>query len=61
MAMHRSINHINLFKQTSSSPPNQAQEIMNSNVGEYLMKYSLGTPPVQILGIVDTGNDLIWL
>ena len=61
MAMHRSINHINLFKQTSSSPPNQAQEIMNSNVGEYLMKYSLGTPPVQILGFVDMDDDLVWL
>ena len=25
------------------------------------MKYSVGTPPVQILGIIDTGSDLIWL
>ena len=32
-----------------------------SNGGEYLLKYFVGTPPVQILGIVDTGSDLIWL
>ncbi|XP_019435243.1 PREDICTED: LOW QUALITY PROTEIN: aspartic proteinase CDR1-like, partial [Lupinus angustifolius] len=29
--------------------------------GEYLMSYSIGTPPVKILGIVDTGSDIIWL
>lgn len=61
MALCCSIHHINHFKQTSSSSPNQAQAEINSNVGEYLMKYSLGTPPVQILGFVDTGDDLISL
>ncbi|KOM49265.1 hypothetical protein LR48_Vigan08g009200 [Vigna angularis] len=25
------------------------------------MNYSVGTPPVQILGIVDTGSDIIWM
>nr|POE76027.1 aspartic proteinase cdr1 [Quercus suber] len=25
------------------------------------MKYSVGTPPVEILGIADTGSDLTWL
>ena len=25
------------------------------------MKYSVGKPPVQIIGIADTGSDLIWL
>ena len=30
-----------------------------SNGGEYLLKYFVGTPPVQILGIADTGNELI--
>ena len=53
MALHPSINHINHFKQTSSPSPNQAQVDIISNVGEYLMKYSLGTPPMQILGFVD--------
>ena len=59
MALHPSINHINHFKQTSSPSPNQAQVDIISNVGEYLMKYSLGTPPMQILGFVDTGDDFV--
>ena len=55
MALH----HINHFKQTSSPSPNQAQANIISNVGEYLMKYSLDKPPVQILGFVDTGDDFV--
>ncbi|XP_074308423.1 aspartic proteinase CDR1-like [Silene latifolia] len=28
--------------------------------GEYLMNISIGTPPVRVLGIADTGSDLTW-
>ncbi|KAH6831252.1 Eukaryotic aspartyl protease family protein [Perilla frutescens var. hirtella] len=28
--------------------------------GEYLMKIKIGTPPVEQLGIADTGSDLTW-
>ncbi|CAN1233765.1 Aspartic proteinase CDR1 [Linum perenne] len=28
--------------------------------GEYLMNISIGTPPFQILGILDTGSDITW-
>jgi hypothetical protein len=28
--------------------------------GEYLMKISLGTPAIEVLGIVDTGSDVVW-
>ncbi|KAI3685950.1 hypothetical protein L1987_79619 [Smallanthus sonchifolius] len=28
--------------------------------GEYIMKIQIGTPPVQVLGIADTGSDLTW-
>ncbi|GFP96591.1 aspartic proteinase cdr1 [Phtheirospermum japonicum] len=28
--------------------------------GDYLMKIGIGTPPVEILGIADTGSDLTW-
>ncbi|XP_054813284.1 aspartic proteinase CDR1-like [Prosopis cineraria] len=28
--------------------------------GEYVMSYSVGTPPFEIFGIADTGSDLIW-
>ena len=33
---------------------------MTPGGGEYLMKVSLGTPPVELLGIADTGSDLTW-
>ena len=60
-ALCHSINHVNHFKLTSSLSTNAAQANIISNGGEYLLKYFVGTPPVQILGIVDTGSDLIWL
>ncbi|KAK4490870.1 hypothetical protein RD792_001585 [Penstemon davidsonii] len=41
-----------------STDPIQARVI--PDYGEYLMKISIGTPPVEILGIVDTGSDLTW-
>ncbi|KAE7999236.1 hypothetical protein FH972_003689 [Carpinus fangiana] len=63
-ALQRSITRVNHFKPTSSSSlsPN---ELPRSEIvavrGEYLMKYSVGTPPVPVLGVADTGSDLIWL
>jgi hypothetical protein len=62
-ALRRSITRVNHFKPASSSlSPN---ELPRSEVvavrGEYLMKYSIGTPPVPVLGVADTGSDLIWL
>ncbi|KAK7308899.1 hypothetical protein RJT34_05223 [Clitoria ternatea] len=33
---------------------------VTSNNGDYLMKLSLGTPPVDMYGLVDTGSDLVW-
>jgi hypothetical protein len=63
-ALRRSITRVNHFKPTSSNSlsPN---ELPRSEIvaigGEYLLKYSIGTPPVPVLGIADTGSDLIWL
>ncbi|XP_059456612.1 aspartic proteinase CDR1-like [Corylus avellana] len=63
-ALQRSITRVNHFKPTSSSSlsPNELPrpEIVAVG-GEYLMKYSVGTPPVPVLGVADTGSDLIWL
>ncbi|XP_057450151.1 aspartic proteinase CDR1-like [Lotus japonicus] len=33
---------------------------VTSNNGDYLMKLTLGSPPVDIYGLVDTGSDLVW-
>ena len=60
-ALRRSINHVNHFKPTSSLSTNAAQANIISNGGEYLLEYFVGTPPVQILGIANTGSELIWL
>ncbi|XP_010113016.2 aspartic proteinase CDR1 isoform X1 [Morus notabilis] len=43
---------------SSSSIPIQSKIIPSE--GEYLMNVSLGTPPVPVLGIADTGSDLMW-
>ncbi|CBI29231.3 unnamed protein product, partial [Vitis vinifera] len=40
--------------------PNDIQSNVISGGGSYLMNISLGTPPVSMLGIADTGSDLIW-
>ncbi|PIN13612.1 Aspartyl protease [Handroanthus impetiginosus] len=29
-------------------------------VGEYLMKINIGTPPVEVVAVADTGSDLTW-
>ncbi|XP_021726978.1 aspartic proteinase CDR1-like [Chenopodium quinoa] len=31
------------------------------NGGDYLMKIGVGTPPVEVMVVVDTGSDLTWL
>ncbi|GJU18979.1 eukaryotic aspartyl protease family protein [Tanacetum coccineum] len=33
---------------------------ISNNFGEYLMSIDIGTPPVKVLGIADTGSDLTW-
>ncbi|KAK7283923.1 hypothetical protein RIF29_13672 [Crotalaria pallida] len=59
-AFRRSINRVNHFKQRSSSTKNVESDVI-SDLGEYLMSYSIGTPPFKVLGIVDTGSDIVWL
>ncbi|GMY05099.1 aspartic proteinase CDR1-like [Fagus crenata] len=58
-AFSRSISRANRFK-----PSLQSKSSIQSNViasdGEYLMKVSLGTPAIEVLGIADTGSDLTW-
>lgn len=67
-AFRRSFSRIDRFKPStallsssslsSSSKPIQSRIIPSE--GEYLMNVSIGTPPVTVLGIADTGSDLIW-
>ncbi|KAJ1413541.1 Xylanase inhibitor, C-terminal [Sesbania bispinosa] len=59
-AVRRSINRANHFNK-ASIPSSTAETIVTPDSGEYLMSYSIGTPPFQLFGIVDTGSDIVWL
>ncbi|XP_058777059.1 aspartic proteinase CDR1-like [Vicia villosa] len=60
--VHRSINRANYFyKKLSSTKNNLGSYMPSDNGGQYLMGYSVGTPPFKVYGIVDTGSNLNWL
>ncbi|KAK1374170.1 aspartic proteinase CDR1-like [Heracleum sosnowskyi] len=44
----------------ASSPPT-IQSPLTAVTGEYLMKISVGTPPLDFLAAADTGSDLTWI
>nr|KYP52677.1 Aspartic proteinase nepenthesin-1 [Cajanus cajan] len=50
------------FYQVPKKPyaTNGALASVTSNNGDYLMKLTLGTPPFDVYGLVDTGSDLVW-
>ncbi|WVZ02886.1 hypothetical protein V8G54_023692 [Vigna mungo] len=50
-------NHFNKSYESANTP----HATVTSTVGEYLMSYSIGTPPTQVYGILDTGSDITWL
>ncbi|KAJ4721410.1 aspartic proteinase CDR1-like [Melia azedarach] len=61
-AIRRSSNRIKLIDPNFASLSSaQADIIPADSGGEFLMKVSIGTPPVEILAIADTGSDLIWI
>ncbi|KAL5724766.1 hypothetical protein ACHQM5_007986 [Ranunculus cassubicifolius] len=55
-AVSRSISRITCI----SKPLAVNQPVVIPDGGEYLMRVSIGTPPVEVFGIVDTGSDLTW-
>ncbi|RDX67951.1 Aspartic proteinase CDR1, partial [Mucuna pruriens] len=59
-AVRRSINRANNLN-LGATHPNTVMAKVTKNYGEYLMSYSVGTPPFQLFGIIDTGSDIIWL
>ena len=58
-AFARSISRANHFRPSLKSKSSIQSNVI-ANGGEYLMKISLGTPAVEVLGIADTGSDLTW-
>ncbi|XP_029126002.1 aspartic proteinase CDR1 [Cajanus cajan] len=60
-AFHRSINRVNNFYPKSKASQMTPLSEIIANSGAYLMRYSIGTPPFEVMGFVDTGSDLVWL
>ncbi|KEH21034.1 putative nepenthesin [Medicago truncatula] len=58
-AARRSINRANHFYKNSLTSSPESNVIPDN--GEYLMTYSIGSPPFKLYGIVDTGSDIVWL
>ncbi|KAL3739115.1 hypothetical protein ACJRO7_020506 [Eucalyptus globulus] len=59
-AVRRSISRVNRLDPSSAGAPKTPSTTLVPNDGVYLMNISLGNPRVTILGIADTGSDLIW-
>jgi len=57
-AARRSINIANHFYKDSLA--NTPQSTVFPDKGDYLMTYSVGTPPFKLYGLVDTGSDIVW-
>ncbi|KAL2461386.1 Eukaryotic aspartyl protease family protein [Abeliophyllum distichum] len=57
-ALRRSFNRLKRFRIDYSTQSANADIISDS--GGFLVKFSIGTPPVPILAVFDTGSDLIW-
>ncbi|WJX92809.1 hypothetical protein P8452_74401 [Trifolium repens] len=59
-ALRRSINRVNhIYKDSLTN--NTPESTVSSGDGDFLMTYSIGTPPFKIYGVVDTGSDIVWL
>ncbi|KAI5440177.1 aspartic proteinase CDR1 [Lathyrus oleraceus] len=53
---------VKLFRKSSSKyMPNIVQAPIHAYIGQHLMEVYIGTPPIKISGITDTGSDLIWI
>ncbi|XP_039142425.1 aspartic proteinase CDR1-like [Dioscorea cayenensis subsp. rotundata] len=46
---------------SAPGPSSNGQSKVIPNDGDYLMELGIGTPPVKIVAIADTGSDLVWI
>ncbi|XP_030502669.2 aspartic proteinase CDR1-like [Cannabis sativa] len=59
-AFRRSFSRLSHYQSTLVTQKSAIQSRIIPSEGEYLMNISIGTPPIQLIGIADTGSDLIW-
>ncbi|CAL0302481.1 unnamed protein product [Lupinus luteus] len=68
LPVHQAVNggfSVKLIRKNSTNAPFQrlmdaTQTKSYAHLGEYLLELSIGTPPVKVYGILDTGSALIW-
>ncbi|KAK7343142.1 hypothetical protein VNO80_26105 [Phaseolus coccineus] len=59
-ALRRSFNRANHFNQSFGFPSTVRATVI-PDFGEYVMRYAVGTPPLKVFGLLDTGSDIIWM
>ncbi|KAL1535874.1 cathepsin D [Salvia divinorum] len=59
--VQRSFNRAKTLIRRDGNSPQEASVDIVPDAGEYLMRFSLGTPKVETLAIADTGSDLTWI
>lgn len=57
----RSIYQLNRASHSDLNEKKTLERVRIPNHGEYLMRFYIGTPPVERLAIADTASDLIWV
>ncbi|ESW21199.1 hypothetical protein PHAVU_005G050500 [Phaseolus vulgaris] len=57
----RSISRLNRVSNLLDQNNKLPQSVLIPHNGEYLMRFYIGTPPVERLAIAETGSDLIWV
>ncbi|XP_038690824.1 probable aspartic protease At2g35615 [Tripterygium wilfordii] len=58
----RSQNRINQFRDLYMNfNEEKIESVIIPNGGDFLMKIYVGSPPVEVLAVADTGSDLIWI
>ncbi|KAE9593637.1 hypothetical protein Lal_00036549 [Lupinus albus] len=60
-AIRRSLNRVKHFYPKEDGAYKVLQAPITNINGEFLMKYSIGTPNFDGMAVADTGSDLIWL
>ncbi|XP_008223155.2 PREDICTED: aspartic proteinase CDR1-like [Prunus mume] len=63
-AAYRSVlrlNHVHLLTTTFSSSEHDISSRIVPENGEYIVTFSVGTPPTQVHAFMDTGSDAIWV
>ncbi|KAK4493379.1 hypothetical protein RD792_017722 [Penstemon davidsonii] len=59
--LQRSLDRIHHFKTWIKFGDPPQTDIVSFASGQYLIKYSIGTPPISSFAIADTGSNVIWL